>query len=81
MAPGRRVLTWRRLLITAAAGLLMLSLGQAILRGDREALALVVVIVVGLLLLRRGTGVLGAVFLSLVFGSSATFWCGRCGQP
>ena len=68
MAPGRRVLTWRRLLITAAAGLLMLSLGQAILRGDREALALVVVIVVGLLLLRRGTGVLGAVFLSLVFG-------------
>ena len=46
----------------------MLSLGQAILRGDREALALVVVILVGLVLLRRGTGVLGTVFLSLVFG-------------
>jgi plastocyanin len=66
--PGRRLLTWRWLLIAAAAGLLVLSLGQAIIRGDREALALVVVIVVGLLLLRRGTGVLGAVFLSLVFG-------------
>jgi plastocyanin len=46
----------------------VLSLGQAILRGDREALALAIVIVVGLLLLRRGTGVVGAVFLSLVFG-------------
>jgi hypothetical protein len=67
-APGRRVLTWRWLLIAAAAGLVLLSLGQAIVRGDREALALVVVIVVGLVLLRRGTGALGAVFLSLVFG-------------
>ena len=46
----------------------MLSLGQAILRGDREALALAVVIVVGVVLLRRGTETLGAVFLSLVFG-------------
>jgi hypothetical protein len=67
-ASDHRVLTWRRLLVAAAAGLLVLSLGQAILRGDREALALVVVIVVGLVLMRRGTGVLGAVFLSLVFG-------------
>ena len=66
--PGRRVLTWRRLLLAAAAGLVVLSLGQAILRGDREALALAVVIVIGLVLLRRGTGVVGAVFLSLVFG-------------
>lgn len=49
--PGHRVLTWRWLLIAAAAGLLVLSLAQAIIRGDREALALVVVIVVGLLLL------------------------------
>jgi hypothetical protein len=46
-ASDHRVLTWRRLLVAAAAGLLVLSLGQAILRGDREALALVVVIVVG----------------------------------
>jgi len=38
------------------------------LRGDREALALAVVIVVGLVLLRRGTETLGAVFLSPVFG-------------
>jgi hypothetical protein len=65
-APGHRVLTWRRLLLAAAAGLVVLSLGQAILRGDREALARAVVIVLGLLLLRRG--VFGAVFLSLVFG-------------
>ena len=43
-------------------------LGQAVLRGDREALGLAVVIAVGLVLLRRGTGTLGAVFLSLVFG-------------
>jgi plastocyanin len=67
-APGYRVLTRRRLVVAAAAGLLVLSLGQAILRGDREALALAVVIVVGLVLLGRGTGTLGAVFLSLVFG-------------
>jgi plastocyanin len=61
-------MTWRRLLVAAAVGLAVLSLGQAVIRGDREALALVVVIVVGLVLLRRGTGTLGAVFLSLVFG-------------
>jgi plastocyanin len=67
-AEGRRVLTWRWLLVAAAAGLVVLSLGQAILRGDREAVALAAVIVVGLILWRRGTGVLGAVFLSLVFG-------------
>jgi hypothetical protein len=66
-APGRRVLTWRWLLVAAAVSVLV-SLGQAVIRGDREALALVVVIVVGLVLMRRGTGVLGAVFLSLVFG-------------
>jgi hypothetical protein len=47
-AGGRRALTWRRLLVTAAAGLVALSLGQAVLRGDREAPALVMVIVVGL---------------------------------
>jgi hypothetical protein len=45
-APARRVLTWRRLLVAAAVGLVVLSLGQALVRGDREALALVVVIVV-----------------------------------
>lgn len=67
-APGRRVLTWRRLLLAAAVGLVALSLAQAMLRGDREALGLAVVIVVGLVLLRRGTETLGAVFLSLVFG-------------
>jgi hypothetical protein len=55
-APGRRVLTWRRLLVAAAVGLVVLSLGQAILRGDREALGLAIVIVVGLLLLGRGDG-------------------------
>ena len=43
-------------------------MGPATLRGDREALALAVVIVIGLVLLRRGTGTLGVVFLSLVFG-------------
>ena len=47
-ALAHRVLTWRRLLVAAAAGLVVLSLGQAFLRGDREALALAVVIVVGL---------------------------------
>ena len=67
-APGHRVLTWPRLLLAAAAGLVVLPLGQAILRGDREALARAVIIVLGLVLLRRGTGVFGVVFLSLVFG-------------
>jgi plastocyanin len=66
--PGRRVLTWRWLLVASAAGLLVLSLGQAIVRGDREALALAVVVALGLALLRRRTGALGAGVLSLVFG-------------
>jgi hypothetical protein len=52
--PASQVLTWRWLLVVAAVGLLVLSLAQAMLRGDREALA--VVIVVGLVLLRRGRG-------------------------
>ena len=55
-ASGHRVLTWRRLVVAAAVGLVVLSLGQAVLRGDREALLLVVVIVVGLVLLGRGRG-------------------------
>jgi hypothetical protein len=67
-APGHWVLTWRRLVVAAAARLLVLSLGQAIGRGNREALGLAVVIVVGLILLCRGMGTLGAVFVSLVFG-------------
>ena len=45
-ASGHRVLTWRRLVVGAAVGLVVLSLGQAVLRGDREALLLVVAIVV-----------------------------------
>jgi hypothetical protein len=36
-ALAHRVLTWRWLLVAAAAGLLVLSLGQANVRGDREA--------------------------------------------
>jgi plastocyanin len=67
-APGRRILTWRWLLVAAAAGLLVLSLGQAIVRGDREALGLAGLIVLGLALMRRGTGALGAGFLLVVFG-------------
>jgi hypothetical protein len=55
-AAGRRVLTWRWLLIAAVAGLVVLSLGQAIGRGDREALALAVVIVVGLACGAAGPG-------------------------
>ena len=66
-AAGRQLLTWRWLVVAAAAGLLVLSLGQAVVRGDREALGLAVVIVVGLALTRRGTGTLGAGFLLVVF--------------
>lgn len=61
-----QILTWRRLLVTSAAGLLVLSAAQGIVRGDREALALVVLIGLGLILLRRGTGLLGACFLLVV---------------
>jgi plastocyanin len=66
-AAGRQLLTWRWLVVAAAAGLLVLSLGQAVVRGDREALGLAAVIVVGLALTRRGTGTLGAGFLLVVF--------------
>lgn len=75
VAPGRRVLTWRWLLVAAAVGLLVLSLGQAIIRGDREALALVVLIALGLALMRPGTGALGAGFLSVVFGDFLVWTC------
>jgi plastocyanin len=63
-----RILTWRRLVVTSAVGVLLLSAAQGILRGDREALALVVFIGLGLILLRRGTGLLGACFLLVVLG-------------
>ena len=67
-------MTWRRLLVAAAAGLVVLSLGQAILRGDREAVALALVIVVGLILWRRGTGLLAA-----HWASRAVLPCERSG--
>jgi plastocyanin len=63
-----RILTWRRLAVFAAVGLLVLSAAQGIVRGDREALALAVFIGLGLILLRRGTGVVGAGFLIVVLG-------------
>jgi hypothetical protein len=77
-APGRRVLTWRRLLVAAAAGLVVLSLAQAILRGDREALALAVIIVVGLVLCVGAGG--SSVPCSSVW-SLVTSWSGRCWRP
>jgi plastocyanin len=67
-APGTRILTWRRLVVAAAGGVLALSAAQGLIRGDREALGLVALIGLGLVLLRRGTGALGAGYLSVVLG-------------
>ena len=58
---------WRRLAVVAALADAVVLLGYGLVRGDREALGLAVVMVVGLALLRFGDGLLGLLVMAALF--------------
>jgi plastocyanin len=65
----RRSLTWRRLVVLAAAGDLVLLLAQGVARRDREALMVAAALVLGAGLLRFRRGLAGLVLLCLSFAN------------
>jgi plastocyanin len=64
---GSGLVGWRRLAVVAALADAVILFGYGLARGDREALAFAVVMVVGLGLLRVGTGLLGLLVLAALF--------------
>jgi plastocyanin len=64
---GSGLVGWRRLAVVAALANAVILFGYGLARGDREALAFGVVMVVGLGLLRVGTGLLGLLVLAALF--------------
>jgi plastocyanin len=68
-AVRQRSLTFRRLVVLAAAGDLVLLLGQGAARQDREALAVAAALLLGVGLLRLRTGLAGLLLLCLSFGN------------
>jgi plastocyanin len=70
---GSGLLGWRRLAVVAALADILVLLGYGATRGDREALALAVVMLVGLGLLRVGSGLLGLLVLAALF-VNIEFW-------
>jgi plastocyanin len=64
---GSALVGWRRLAVVAALANAVILFGYGLARGDREALALAVIMVVGLGLLRVGTGLLGLLVLAALF--------------
>jgi plastocyanin len=64
---GRGGLRWRGLVAVAAAGHVLVLLLQGVVLGDREALGLAVVTLVGIALLRARTGLLGLLTLGALF--------------
>ena len=64
---------WRRLGVVAALADAVVLLGYGLARGDREALGLAVVMVVGLALLRFGDGLLGLLVMAALF-VNIEFW-------
>ena len=64
---GSGVVGWRRLAVVAALADAVVLFGYGLARGDREALGLAVVMLVGLGLLRVGNGLLGLVVLAALF--------------
>lgn len=65
----RRSLTWRRLVVLAAAGDLVLLLAHGVARRDWEALMVAAAILVGAGLLRLGRGLAGLLLLCLSFAN------------
>ena len=64
---GSELVGWRRLAVVAALATAVILFGYGLTRGDREALVLAVIMVVGLGLLRVGTGLLGLLVLAALF--------------
>ena len=70
---GAGLVGWRRLAVAAALANAVALLGYGLARGDREALGFAVVMVVGLGLLRVGSGLLGLLVLAALF-VNIEFW-------
>jgi uncharacterized cupredoxin-like copper-binding protein len=70
---GSGLVGWRRLAVVAALANTVVLLVYGLTRGDREALAFAVIMLVGLGLLRLGSGLLGLVVLAALF-VNIEFW-------
>ena len=64
---GSQLVGWRRLAVVAALANAVILFAYGLTRGDREALVLAVIMVVGLGLLRVGTGLLGLLVMAALF--------------
>jgi plastocyanin len=64
---GSELAGWRRLAVIAALADAVILFGYGLTRGDREALVFAVIMVVGLGLLRFGTGLLGLLVMAALF--------------
>jgi plastocyanin len=64
---GSGLMGWRRLAVVAALADAVVLFGYGLTRGDREALGFAVVMLVGLGLLRLGSGLLGLLVLAGLF--------------
>ena len=70
---GSGLLGWRRLTVVAALANAVVLFGYGLTRGDREALGFAVVMLIGIGLLRVGTGLLGLLVLAALF-LNVQFW-------
>ena len=70
---GSGLLGWRRLTVVAALANAVVLFGYGLTRGDREALVYALVMLVGIGLLRVGSGVLGLLVLAALFVNIG-FW-------
>jgi len=70
---GSGLAGWRRLVVVAALANTVVLLGYGLTRGDREALVLAVIMLVGVGLLRVGTGLFGLLVLAALF-VNIEFW-------
>src|ERR687898_501576 len=64
---GSGLAGWRRLVVLAALANTVVLFGYGLTRGDREALVFAVIMLVGVGLLRVGTGLLGLLVLAALF--------------
>jgi plastocyanin len=64
---GSGLAGWRRLVVVAALANAVVLFGYGLTRGDREALGFAVVMLVGVGLLRVGTGLVGLLVLAALF--------------
>jgi plastocyanin len=70
---GSGLVGWRRLTVVAALANALVLFGYGLTRGDREALGLALILLVGIGLLRVGTGLLGLLVLAALF-LDIEFW-------